>query len=648
LQNHNDQALPMIPFLHNKKSTRYTSRWVILIIDITLSLQMFFLAYLIRFNFTLNFQNHEFLKQIPFIALVSLLSFTVIGSYKGVVRHTGVKDAINVFWSATLIATILFLSTLIFRNNLVYNTYNIPLSIITIHYILNILILISSRFIFKYIFDRVVASYKAPRNILIYGAGESGLLTYTTLVNSTKYSVKIVGFLDDDLNKIGKQFNRVKIYNPKKIDVAFIEKHKIAEIIVSINNIKPFQLFERIDPLTPLPIKIKMVPPVDQWIDGKLNVGQIQEVKIEDLLDRTPIQIDNPVLQKELEGKIILITGAAGSIGSEIANQISDYNYSHVILLDQAESDLYDLQQQFIRNKVENFSVELADIRNEERIKGIFKKYKIDLLFHAAAYKHVPLMENNPYEAVHVNIKGTSLLMNFSIQYDIEKFIMVSTDKAVNPTNVMGATKRVAEIYANCLNVESKTKFVTTRFGNVLGSNGSVIPLFKKQISSGGPLTVTHEEITRFFMTIPEACQLVLEAGVMGNGGEIFVFDMGESVRIFDLAKKMIHLSGMKYPDEIDIKITGLRPGEKLYEELLTNEENTIPTYHEKIMIAKTENLNVKEIKQKIDSLIDLHVLENSDIVAKLKGIVPEYISNNSEFENLDSSKVKVKQLKIS
>ena len=648
MQNHNDQALPMIPFLHNKKSTRYTSRWVILIIDITLSLQMFFLAYLIRFNFTLNFQNHEFLKQIPFIALVSLLSFTVIGSYKGVVRHTGVKDAINVFWSATLIATILFLSTLIFRNNLVYNTYNIPLSIITIHYILNILILISSRFIFKYIFDRVVASYKAPRNILIYGAGESGLLTYTTLVNSTKYSVKIVGFLDDDLNKIGKQFNRVKIYNPKKIDVAFIEKHKIAEIIVSINNIKPFQLFERIDPLTPLPIKIKMVPPVDQWIDGKLNVGQIQEVKIEDLLDRTPIQIDNPVLQKELEGKIILITGAAGSIGSEIANQISDYNYSHVILLDQAESDLYDLQQQFIRNKVENFSVELADIRNEERIKGIFKKYKIDLLFHAAAYKHVPLMEDNPYEAVHVNIKGTSLLMNFSIQYNIEKFIMVSTDKAVNPTNVMGATKRVAEIYANCLNVESKTKFVTTRFGNVLGSNGSVIPLFKKQISSGGPLTVTHEDITRFFMTIPEACQLVLEAGVMGNGGEIFVFDMGESVRIFDLAKKMIHLSGMKYPDEIDIKITGLRPGEKLYEELLTNEENTIPTYHEKIMIAKTENLNVKEIKQKIDSLIDLHVLENSDIVAKLKGIVPEYISNNSEFENLDSSKVKVKQLKIS
>lgn len=638
----------MIPFLRDKNTTRYTSRWVILIIDIMMSLQMFFLAYLIRFNFTLDFQNQEFLKQIPFIALVSLLSFGIIGSYKGVVRHTGVKDAINVFWSATLMATILFLSTLFFRYNFLQGTYSIPLSIISIHYILNILILISSRFIFKYVFDRVVTSYKAPRNILIYGAGESGLLTYSTLIKSTKYSVKIIGFLDNDKHKIGKQFNRIKIYDPKKIDKSFIKRYKIDEIIVSMHHIKPYELFGRIDPLTSLPVKIKMVPPVDQWIDGELNVGQIHEVKIEDLLDRIPIEIDNPILQKELLNKVILITGAAGSIGSEIASQISKYKYKKIILLDQAESDLYDLQQEFVRDKVENFAVELADIRNEGRIKGIFEKYKIDLIFHAAAYKHVPLMEDNPYEAVHVNIKGTSLLMNFAIEYNIKKFIMVSTDKAVNPTNVMGATKRVAEIYANCLNVESKTKFVTTRFGNVLGSNGSVIPLFKKQISSGGPLTVTHEDITRFFMTIPEACQLVLEAGVMGNGGEIFVFDMGESVKIYDLAKKMIHLSGMKYPEDIDIKITGLRPGEKLYEELLTNDENTIPTYNNKIMIAKTENLNVKKIKLKIDSLIALHEVDNSNIVTQLKGIVPEYISNNSEFEKLDVSKVKVKKLKIS
>ncbi|MCK4562823.1 MAG: polysaccharide biosynthesis protein, partial [Flavobacteriaceae bacterium] len=393
---------------------------------------------------------------------------------------------------------------------------------------------------------------------------------------------------------------------------------------------------------------IKLVPPVQQWIDGELNVGQIKEVKIEDLLDRSPIQIENPVIQKEFNGKVILITGAAGSIGSEIAHQISNYDYKHIILLDQAESPLYDLQQEFLRNDVKNFSVELADVRNEKRLKSIFKTYKIDLIFHAAAYKHVPLMESNPYEAIRVNIMGTSLVMNLAIKNNIEKFIMVSTDKAVNPTNVMGATKRVAEIYANCLNAESKTKFVTTRFGNVLGSNGSVIPLFRKQIENGGPLTVTHKDITRFFMTIPEACQLVLEAGVMGNGGEIYVFDMGESVKIFDLAKKMIHLSGMEYPKDIDIEITGLRPGEKLYEELLTSDENTIPTYHHKILIAKTENINVKEIKQKIEKLIIKNTLTNIDIVKALKSIIPEYISNNSEFEKLDETNVKVKKLKIS
>jgi FlaA1/EpsC-like NDP-sugar epimerase len=391
-----------------------------------------------------------------------------------------------------------------------------------------------------------------------------------------------------------------------------------------------------------------MVPPVKQWIDGELNVGQIKEVKIEDLLERSPIKINNPVLRKELDNKVVLITGAAGSIGSEIANQVSKYNYKHLILLDQAESALYDLQQSFHRKQVGNFSVELADIRNEDRLKTIFDSYQFDMIFHAAAYKHVPLMENNPYEAVRVNVFGTSLVMKYAISHKVQKFIMVSTDKAVNPTNVMGATKRVAEIYANCLNTQGKTKFVTTRFGNVLGSNGSVIPLFKRQIENGGPLTVTHKDITRFFMTIPEACQLVLEAGVMGNGGEIYVFDMGESVKIFDLAKKIIHLSGKKYPEDIDIEISGLRPGEKLYEELLSNEENTIPTYNEKIMIAKTENIPIDQIKAKIDDLIlDLN-LDHVEIVKKIKVIVPEYISNNSKFEELDQPKVKVKTLKIS
>jgi FlaA1/EpsC-like NDP-sugar epimerase len=631
-----------------KNKTSYTSRWIVLLIDISISLQAFFLAYLIRFNFALDFGPHEFLLQLPLVATVILISFLAIGSFKGIVRHTGTKDAINIFWAVSLLAIVLFCTTLLIRSFELNSIYSIPLSIISIHYLLNIVLLIASRFIFKYLFDRVISSYKKPQNVLIYGAGDSGLLTYNTLSNTTQNQYKVIGFMDDSKLKIGKQFNRVKIYDPKKIDEKFINKYKIDQIIVSIQNIKPYKLFNRVDSLTDLQVKIKLVPPVQQWIDGELNVGQIKEVRIEDLLDRSPIQIDNPVLIKELDDKVVLITGAAGSIGSEIANQISNYNYKHLILLDQAESDLYDLQQIFIRNKVKEFTVELADIRNEKRLQHIFEKYNIDLIFHAAAYKHVPLMEDNPYEAVKVNIYGSSLLMKLAIKFGVQKFIMVSTDKAVNPTNVMGATKRVAEIFANCLNIESKTKFVTTRFGNVLGSNGSVIPLFKKQIENGGPLTVTHKEITRFFMTIPEACQLVLEAGVMGNGGEVYVFDMGESVKIFDLAKKMIHLSGMKYPEDIDIKITGLRPGEKLFEELLTNEENTIPTYHSKIMIAKIENTNLNSIKQKIEGLIAVHEISHLDIVAKLKEIVPEYISNNSEFEKLDKDQVKVKQLKIS
>jgi FlaA1/EpsC-like NDP-sugar epimerase len=613
-----------------------------------MSLQGFFLAYLIRFNFSLNFGTYDFLGQLPYVAIVSLVSFLIIGSFKGIVRHTGTKDAINIFWSVTLIAITLLLISFIVNKYDFHRILYIPFGIIIIHYLLNIIFLISSRFVFKYLFDKIINGYKKPKSVLIYGAGDSGLLTYNTLSNSLQSNYRILGFLDDNKLKIGKQFNRIKIYNPVDIDETFIKKNRINEIIVSIQNIEPFALFEKIDALTKLPVTIKIVPPVDQWIDGKLNVGQIQEVKIEDLLGRAPIQIDNPILQRAFEDKVIMITGAAGSIGSEIAHQLSNYCYKKLILLDQAESDLYELQQDFIRNKAENFIIELADVRNSKRLQDIFSKYKIDLLFHAAAYKHVPLMEDNPYEAIKVNVYGTSLLMNLALKHDVKKFIMVSTDKAVNPTNVMGATKRVSEIYANCLNTEGKTKFVTTRFGNVLGSNGSVIPLFKKQIENGGPLTVTHKDITRFFMTIPEACQLVLEAGVMGNGGEIYVFDMGESVKIFDLAKKMIHLSGMKYPEDIDIHISGLRPGEKLYEELLSNEENTIPTYNKKILIAKTENINVKEIKLKIDGLIGIDTMENIEIVSKLKSIVPEYISNNSEFEKLDIKTVKVKKLNIS
>ena len=382
----------------------YTSRWIVLMIDLSLSTQAFFFAYLIRFNFTLNFGAFDFLKQLPLVGIVSLVGFLAVGSFKGIVRHTGTKDAINVFWASTVIAAILFSVALISRNFNIFNVYAIPLSIVSIHYLLNIVVLIASRFIFKFLFDKIASNYKKPKNVLIYGAGDSGLLTYTTLSNSAHSKYKVVGFLDDAKLKIGKQFNRIKIYDPKRIDNAFIKKNDINEIIVSIQNIKPFELFGKVDDITNLAVTIKMVPPMQQWIDGELNVGQIKEVKIEDLLDRAPILINNPVLRKEIDHKVILITGAAGSIGSEIANQISKYNYKQLVLLDQAESALYDLQQKFIRNNVENFSIELADIRNEDRTKSVFDNYKIDMIFHAAAYKHVPLMENNPYEAVRVNV----------------------------------------------------------------------------------------------------------------------------------------------------------------------------------------------------------------------------------------------------
>ena len=630
----------MITNLFHKISHKYASKWLVMLFDLTIVAFTFAAAYIIRFNFKLDFDIIVVLKQLPFVVLAALISFLLVGSHKGVVRFTGFKDVVNIIVGANILATILIITTFISRKFNFESIFNISGSIIYIHLLLNILFLIGFKLFIKSLYNNLMQDFNQQKRVLIFGAGNSGMITYDAIRNDPKNSHDVIGFIDDNESKIGKKINLLKVYSLDKITLDFIKKNEIEEVIISIQNIEAARLLQITGILFNLSLKVKIVPPVKSWIDGDLSVGQIEDVNIEDLLGREPITIINSALVDEYENKIIFITGAAGSIGSEIARKISQYNYKKLVLIDSAESNLYDLQQEFIQKRLKNFLCVVADVRDEKRMEQLFNGYKPKIVFHAAAYKHVPLMENNPYEAVCVNIVGTKNVASLAVKHSVNKFILISTDKAVNPTNVMGATKRVAELYANCLQGKGQTKFITTRFGNVLGSNGSVIPLFKKQIENGGPLTVTHEEITRYFMTISEACQLVLEAAAMGNGGEIFVFDMGESVKIFDLAKNMIILSGLRFPEDIDIKITGLRPGEKIYEELLADGENTKPTYHEKIMIAKSKRLNINEIETKINNLCTINSkVRNLEVVSLIKDIIPEYISNNSMFEVLDTNK---------
>jgi len=618
---------------------KYASKWLVLFVDVVLLCVSYILAYLIRFDLSLNLDYWQLSQQIPIIIIIGIFSFLIVGSYKGIVRHTSFRDAFTVFTALTIFTAVIeFLNILNGIFNLLEH-FSIPRSVIIINYLLSNIILIISRFIFKFFFGIISTQDFSVSNALIYGAGASGRVTYEVLNRDKKNRLNVIGFIDDDKNKINKQIDRTKIYNPYKINEQFIANNNVKNLIISIQNLKSDRLLEIINYYSDLGINIKIVPTINDWINGDLQVNQIKDFTIDDLLNRPIIQIDNPVLKQDLKDKVILVTGAAGSIGSEICRQIVKHPYQHLILLDQAESPLYDLQQEFNQAGFKNFTAIVANLRDAHRMEIVFNKYKPHRVFHAGAYKHVPLMEENPYEAVKVNVYGTRILSDLSIAHQVEKFVMISSDKAVNPTNVMGATKRAAEIYISSLLNNRKTKFITTRFGNVLGSNGSVIPLFKKQIAAGGPLTLTHKDITRYFMTIPEACGLVLEAGSMGEGGEIFIFDMGNSVKILTLAKRMIKLSGLSYPEDIDIIYTGLRPGEKLYEELLANEENKLPTHHKKIMIAKVAVLDPQKSKEAIIALCDLSKFSDTNtIVTKLKEIVPEYISQNSNFEKLDTN----------
>ena len=465
-----------------------------------------------------------------------------------------------------------------------------------------------------------------------------GIVTKRTLEKDKNSSYNIVGFIDDDQKKEGLLIEGktiINTYNLKEI----LKESKVSAVIIAIKEPELNNKRKLIELCLKENVNVKTVPSLDDWYDGNFSSKQLKDIKIEDLLGRKPIRLLNSSLKDEYKDKIILVTGAAGSIGSEIVRQVLKFKPKKVILLDQSESGIYELSHELLsKNKKYNFEIVIGDISRIERMENLFKNLKPNLVYHAAAYKHVPLMEVNPSEAIRVNVMGTKILADLSIKTNVEKFIFISTDKAVNPTNVMGASKRISEIYCQSVSKTTNTKFITTRFGNVLGSNGSVIPLFKKQLESGGPITITHKNVTRYFMTIPEACSLVLEAGNMGKGGEIYVFDMGESIKIIDLAKKMIQLAGFEVGKDIRIKITGLRPGEKMYEELLGNDENTIGTHHPKIMIGKVKTFDNEIIKKLVDNLILLvKNQENHKIVKNMKVIVPEFISNNSEFSKLDN-----------
>ena len=613
-------------------SQKYASKWLVLAIDLAIVLSTFFIAYLIRFNFTLNFDLKQFLIQLPFLVVVATFSFLLIGSFKSVIRHTGFTDVVNLFKSITVMSLICIVAVSANRAFDIFPEFTIPLSIVVMHALLSFVVLSASRLLFKMMFKYLKCKLMSSKRVLIYGTGDSGIVTYNALISNVSANFQVVGFIDDNSKKKGKSINGISIFSKEKINNPYIESNQIDELIIASKNIEKEHLIDLVN----LNLKITKIPPIESWINGELNVKQIKQVQIEDLLGRPPIEINNPNLINEFTGETVIVTGAAGSIGSELVKQLSNFDVKELILVDQAESALYDLQQDLKQSGKHNFTAIVADIRDGLRIDTIFQNHKPTMVFHAAAYKHVPLMEESPYEAIKINVNGTKLLADTASRYNVKKFVFVSTDKAVNPTSVMGATKRMAEMYISCLQKESKTKFITTRFGNVLGSNGSVIPLFKKQIEKGTSLTLTHRDITRYFMTIPEASQLVLEAGTMGKGGEIFIFDMGESVKIYDLAKNMIKLSGLRFPEDIDIKITGLRPGEKLYEELLANGENTLSTYHKKILISKTRELDYGKVRAQIEELCITNRFQNNNIVMKMKRLIPEYKSNNSDYERFD------------
>ena len=622
------------------KLKQNTPRWVVVLLDLIIHLCALAFAYLIRFDLKADFSlirsEWEILsKSLWFFVLVKLVVFSLFQIHKGLVRYTSTEDLKRIFL-AELSCSFLFLLAGIIRFYQLDGFFLFPMSVLVMEFLASVAFVVGGRFVIKLLYLETIKDKSQRESVIIYGAGVSGLITKRTLEKDTRNKQVGVAFIDDNEKLNGTRIEGIYVYGTKQLS-KLKEEFQANTLIVAIQNPKVEQLQTVLDEAISLKMAVQKVPNPKSWINGSFSSRQLKKIRIEDLLGREVIELTNDELMKELTTATILVTGAAGSIGSGLVHQIARYQPKKIVLLDQAESPLYDLQFELNQHFPDLlFEIVIGDIANQERMRKLFQHFQPEIVFHAAAYKHVPMMELNPAEAIQTNVSGTKILADLSMGMGVKKFIMISTDKAVNPTNVMGASKRIAEIYVQKMNEQQKTQFITTRFGNVLGSNGSVIPLFQKQIENGGPVTVTDERITRYFMTIPEACQLVLEAATMGKGGEIFVFEMGKSVKIVDLAKKMIQLSGLELGKDIELAFTGLRPGEKLYEELLANEENTMPTHHQKILIAKTRVENDAQLVE-IQSLIDLSAQqENEAIVQQMKRIVPEFISNNSEFQKLD------------
>jgi len=623
------------------RNLHITPAWLIMALDLLMVGISVFLSLVVRANFKLpTHMNYTDWVYAPILILIlRFIFFEIFQTHHLVVRYTSTKDVVKIFMScfcATL--TIAAINLIVFT---IKHKFLIPNSVWIIEFFISTVLLLVYRLAFKMYFLETMNPVRFRKNIIIFGAGDSGIITKRTIDrdNASKYNV--VAFFDDDPNKIGMQLESLHVYDFRMLD-DYLSTNNISFLIIAVQKITNDKVRAITEIALPHNVKVLKVPPVSRWLNGNLSFKQIKKVKIEDLLERNPIQLDLSLLNSELNGQTILITGAAGSIGSEIVRQLLQFQYKQLVLVDEAETPCFFLQDELLKaNGMKNIHLHIHSICDEAQMTRIFESYHPNIVFHAAAYKHVPMMEKNVRSAIKTNVAGTKLLADMAVKYGVSKFVMVSTDKAVNPTNVMGASKRIAEMYVQALNFhQNTTKFVTTRFGNVLDSNGSVIPIFRKQIENGGPITVTHPDITRYFMTISEACQLVLTAGAMGKGGEIFIFDMGKSIKISDVAKKMIQLSGLTLNKDISIEYTGLRPGEKLYEELLANDENTIKTEHQKIKIAKVRTYEYETLVPEIEKLIEMQNEDEFVIVAQMKEVVPEFKSNNSIFEAIDNQEI--------